>query len=171
MNYSEKDIQAIQELLKYPVNKIKQTKSLLQEFKRLYVLGGGNPQDCMSCNMSSAFNRWKRQVINQSNSKVRKMISKNTFELKNPKKKYRVPRETFIFSTICSDEEAIYWINHKTGDSEKKKLEFNKLPDALLVKEVEKKQTKEVSNEKNTDVVVENKPTPVVKKKRSRTKS
>lgn len=171
MNYSEQDIKAIQELLKFPVNKIKQTKSLLQEFKRLYVLGGGNPQDCMSCNMSSAFNRWKRQVINQSNSKVRRMISKNTFELKNPKKKYRVPRETFIFSSICSDEEAIYWINHKTGDSEKKKLEFNKLPDALLVKEVKKEQVKPELKEEVDDNVIKNESKPVVKKKRPRTKS
>lgn len=131
----------IKELLKHSAPKIKGNKALFSDFIRLYVANGGSPNACMGCNFNTTYNKWKRDII-----KPKKVIemSNKTFKLKNENKTYPILRESFVFSKHASDEEAIYWINHPSGDAEKRKLEFSKLPNALLEekKEVKSEQKK-----------------------------
>jgi len=120
----------ITELLKNSATKIKGNKALFSDFVRLYVVNGGNPKSCMGCNFSSVYQRWKSQL---SKPKIKPFMGtgKRTFKLKNDNKTYPILGESFVFSKNHSDEEAIYWINHPSGDVEKRKLEFLILPEDL----------------------------------------
>jgi len=115
------------QLIKYSANKVKKDKTLFAEFIRLYTEEFGKAPNCSACIFNSTFNRWKTANIKNKNMPTVKNKN-NTFKLKDPNFKIRVPFTTLIITKDSSDKDVNLYLNQKGGDREARKKHFLQLP-------------------------------------------